>query len=59
MLNVCADALASLGQNVTATVPVSELRRLGGVVRRDVIVIYTLKQLTLACREIVKRYECA
>ncbi len=30
MLNVCADALASLRQNVTATVPVSELPRLGG-----------------------------
>lgn len=29
MLNVCADALASLAQQVTATVPLSELQALG------------------------------
>ena len=36
MLNVCADALASLGENITAVVPVSELQQLasGGDVTR-------------------------
>jgi hypothetical protein len=29
MLNVCADALASLGQNVKATVPLDQLQQLG------------------------------
>ncbi len=29
MLNVCADALASLAQQVTATAPLSELQALG------------------------------
>jgi hypothetical protein len=29
MLNVCADALAALGEDVTAVVPLSELQELG------------------------------
>ena len=29
MLNVCADALAALGEDVTAVVPVGELQELG------------------------------
>jgi hypothetical protein len=28
MLNVCADALASLGRDVTATVPLAQLQQL-------------------------------
>jgi hypothetical protein len=36
MMNLCADALASLGENVTAAVPVGELQQLarGGDVTR-------------------------
>jgi hypothetical protein len=36
MLNVCADALASMGHDVTAVVPASELQQLasGGDVAR-------------------------